>query len=191
MGDQERKNELRSKMLQRRESISSDQFYSASNVIINRLIRQPEYADAQTIHCYVSMNDRREVNTHKLIKQMLRQEKKMVVPITNFNDGTLTHIELSSFGDLVPNKWGVLEPDSGKEVSISELELIIVPMVAADEQGNRIGYGKGFYDRFLDKADCPTIGLIFEQNVIAKVPTEDFDIPLDVIVTEERVINTH
>lgn len=177
-------------MLQQREAIAADQFYTVSNVIINRLIRQPEYTDAQTVHCYVSMNDRREVNTHKLLKQMLRQGKKVVVPITNFHDSTLTHIQLSSFEDLMPNKWGVLEPDSGEEVSISEVELVIVPMVAADEQGNRIGYGKGFYDRFLAEIDCPTVGLIFEQNIVPHVPTEDFDIPLDVILTEERVIHT-
>lgn len=189
MGEKERKNELRSKMLEQRESIPSQQFYSVSNVMINRLIRQPEFADAETVHCYVSMNDRREVNTHELLKQMLRQKKKVVVPITNFDDGTLTHIRLSEFEDLSPNKWDVLEPESGKEVSVGDLDLVIVPMVAGDEQGNRIGYGKGFYDRFLVEVDCPKMGLVFEKNIIPQLPTEDFDIPLDSIVTEKRVIN--
>jgi 5-formyltetrahydrofolate cyclo-ligase len=184
----QRKKELRQTLLERRKSISEPDYYGASADIIEQLKEQHEYQNAHTIHCYVSINKRREVETRELVKEMLFKGKKVIVPITDFENGILTHIHLTSFEDLKSNKWGVPEPNDGKEVSSDELELVIVPMVGGDEQCNRIGYGEGFYDRFLKEVTCPKIGLIFEQNVIEEIPVEEFDIPLDKIITEERII---
>lgn len=184
----QQKEELRRTLLERRKSISEPDYYGASADIIEQLKRQQEYQNARTIHSYVSINERREVETRELIKEMLFKGKKVVVPITDFENGMLTHIQLGSFDDLEPNKWGVLEPSGGEQVSTDELELVIVPMVGADGRCNRIGYGEGFYDRFLKKVSCPKIGLIFERNVVEEIPVEDFDIPLDKIVTGERII---
>ncbi len=182
------KEELRQTLLERRKSISGPDYYGASADIIEELKEQREYQNAETIHCYVSINKRREVETRALIKEMLFKGKKVVVPITDFENGILDHIQLRSFDDLKENKWGVLEPNGGEQVSLDEMELVIVPMVGADEQCNRIGYGKGFYDRFLKEVSCPKIGLIFEQNVIEEIPVEEFDVPMDKIITEERII---
>lgn len=187
--DNRQKKELREKLLERRKSISEPDFFGASADIIETLKEQNEYQRAQKIHCYVSINKRREVETQVLIKEMLAKGKKVVVPITNITEGTLTHIHLTSFDDLQKNKWGVLEPRDGQEVSPQELDLVIVPMVGGDEKCNRIGYGKGFYDRFLQKTNCPKIGLIFDRNILDTIPTEDFDIPLDKIISEKRIIH--
>ena len=119
---------------------------------------------------------------------MLRKSKQVVVPLTNVDDGTLTHFRLQSFDDLQENKWGVLEPVNGRQVSPDELDLAIVPMVAADERCHRMGYGKGFYDRFLSEVSFAKIGLIYEQNVVDELPVEDYDVPMDKVVTEERTI---
>jgi len=190
MADQhQQKEELRQQLLDQRKAISEVEFKRASQQIIQRLRQQTEFEQAKTIHCYVSMNDRREVDTHAFLKEMIEEEKNVVVPVTNFQDGTLTHVALPSFDVLEANKWGVPEPNGGREVSPQKLELVIVPMVAGDERGNRIGYGEGFYDRFLSQVDCPKIGLIFEQNVIDQLPVEDFDVRLDKIITEARVIH--
>lgn len=185
----QQKEELRQHLLEQRKAISEATFLKASTAIVQKLKQQQEYINADVIHCYVSINDRREVDTHGLIQEMLSFHKKVVVPVTNFQEGTLTHIHLNSYEKLETNKWGVPEPGDGEEISPEELELVIVPMVAGDEHCNRIGYGKGFYDRFLKQVHCPTIGLIFERNIIEKVPVEDFDIPLNKILTEERIIN--
>lgn len=184
----QQKEELRQTLLERRKSISEPNFYGASAKVIEQLKEQREYQNAKTIHCYISINKRREVETRALIKEMLFKGKKVVVPITDFENGILTHIELRSFDDLEANKWGVLEPNGGEQVSPEELDLVIVPMVGADEQCNRIGYGEGFYDRFLKDVSGSKIGLTFERNVIEQIPVEDFDIPLDKIITEERII---
>lgn len=189
MDIRQQKEKLRKELLNSRKAVSQEEFESNSEEIINRLQQEPQFLEAETIHCYVSMNGRREVDTHGLIKEQLSKDKEIVVPVTNFNDGTLTNISIPAFNALNENKWGVLEPEEGEHIATDEIELVIVPMVGGDEQCNRIGYGKGFYDRFLKEVSCPTIGLLFEQNIISKVPIEDFDIPLDKIITEQRIIS--
>mgnify|MGYP006303390527 CR=1 FL=1 len=189
MSIQQQKEKFRSKLLEQRESISATEYFGASAAIIERLKDQPEFQSAKTVHSYVSMNKRREVETQELIIEMLSKGKQIVVPVTNIDEHTLNHVHLTSFKDLETNKWGVLEPKSGTEISPSALDLVIIPMVAADEYCNRMGYGKGFYDRFLKQVHAPKIGLIFEQNVVDELPTEEFDIPMDKIITEIRTIH--
>jgi 5-formyltetrahydrofolate cyclo-ligase len=184
----QQKKDLRKKLLQKRESIPEPEYYGSSADIVENLKEQGEFKRAETIHCYVSMNVRREVETRELIKEMISKGKQVVVPITNFERGSLRHVELNSYSDLEPNKWGVLEPEDGEEIALDEIDLVVVPMVGADEHCNRIGYGKGFYDRFLREVECPTIGLIFDQNIVANIPTEDFDVPLDKIISDMRII---
>lgn len=182
------KERFRQSLRERRAAISEDDFIRKSQRITDRLRQQPEFRQARTIHCYVSMNRRREVNTHPLIRELLAAHKRLVVPVTNFADQNLDHLFLHSFDDLKQNKWGVLEPETGERCSPEELDLIIVPMVGGDEQGRRIGYGGGFYDRFLQAVNCPAIGLCFEETIVPELPTEPFDVPLDKILTDQRVI---
>lgn len=189
MAKNKKKEELRQHLLKQRESIPEPEFYGASADIIEELKEQKEYQDAETIHCYVSINKRREVETRVLIKEMIARGKDVVVPVTEFESGSLTHIRLESYSDLKENKWGVMEPTRGEEVTPEAIDLVIVPMVGGDEQCNRIGYGEGFYDRFLKDVDCPKIGLLFDVNIVEQLPTENFDIPLDKIITEKRILN--
>lgn len=191
MDIRQKKEELRQRLLKQRKSISGPEFYGASANIIERLKEQDEFRSADTIHCYVSMNERREVETRELIKELVSKGKHIVVPITNFDNGTLSHVRLSSYDQLETNKWGVLEPKGGEEAAPGEFDLVIVPMVGADEAGNRIGYGEGFYDRFLKEVTCPTLGLIFDQNIVESLPVEDFDIPLTKVISDKRVIHQH
>ncbi|MDZ7680648.1 MAG: 5-formyltetrahydrofolate cyclo-ligase [Fodinibius sp.] len=184
------KEQVRKRLLEQRTGISQAEFYGASADIIERLKQQPEYQSAHIIHCYVSMNERREVETQELIREMLRKSKQVVTPVTNIEDRTLTHFLLQSFDDLQENKWGVLEQEDGTKVDPGQLDLVIVPMVAADERCHRMGYGKGFYDRFLSQVDCFKIGLTYEQNVVEELPVDDYDVPMDKIITEERTIQS-
>lgn len=182
------KKRLRKKLLNRRKAIPEDEYQAASATIIAKVNQLPEFKRAETVHCYVSMNDRGEVDTHKLIRQLFSLGKRVVVPITHFEDGTLSHVILTSFEELKENKWGVLEPSGGEPIAPRELDLVLVPMVGGDERGNRIGYGKGFYDRFLSEVSCPKVGLIFEQNIVERLPVNEFDVALDKIITEVRII---
>lgn len=186
----ERKEIIREKLRKKRREISDVDFRKWSDKIILRLKKQSEFKSAKVIHSYVSMNNRREVNTHSLIRDILHETKQLVVPATQFNSGTLNHFYLESYNALRPNKWGVLEPEDGEKCPVGKIELVIVPMVGGDERGYRIGYGGGFYDRFLSKVSCPTIGLCFKQNIVPELPIEPFDVRLDKIITEEKIIRS-
>ena len=165
-----------------------EKFIRSSEEIVAHLQTYSRLKKAHTVHCYISMNKRREVDTHAFLRWMIASNKRVVVPITDFGETKLNHVELHSFEELKTNKWGVLEPPQNREVKAESLDIVIVPMVGADLQCNRIGYGKGFYDRFLANVDCPTVGLCFERCIVEQIPTESFDVPLSAVVTEERII---
>lgn len=189
MDIREEKQNIREKLLKKRSELKGGEYRSKSEQIIQRLKQQSEFQKASTVHCYVSINKRNEVNTHPLIKDLIRQNKKLAVPVTNFEDGTLSHIYLENYEDLKPNKWGVPEPERGEKANIEDFDLVIVPMVGGDPERNRIGYGKGFYDRFLRDIECLTLGLLFDCCLVESVPTETFDISLDKCITETKVIS--
>lgn len=188
MSVRQQKAVLREELLRIRRELSDDAYCSKSDRIIQRLKQQDEFRDAGTIHCYISMNKRKEVNTYPLIKDILSAEKKLVVPVTNFDSMSLSHVHLTHLEELHPNKWGVPEPTGREEIAPHELDLVVVPMAGGDLSRNRMGYGKGFYDRFLNRVTCPKIGLVFEDCVVDQIPVESFDIPMDLLITDKRII---
>ena len=186
----EQKNRLRERLLEKRESLPESHYRQASEEIVMRLQTLSSFQSSRTINCYVSINQRREVNTHSLIRWLLASNKRVVVPVTDFETTRLQQVELQSFSDLEPNKWGVLEPNKGRNLDPDQLDFVVVPMVGGDPDCNRLGYGKGFYDRFLAETECPAVGLCFEECIVENIPTESFDMQLTAIITEERTIQT-
>jgi|AntRauTorckE6833_2_1112554.scaffolds.fasta_scaffold27539_2 5-formyltetrahydrofolate cyclo-ligase len=185
------KNELREKVFDLRQQIPEDEWAKKTRSITGKLLQTDVYSHAKTIHTYISMNQRMEVGTDELIEKIFESEKNVVVPVTNFSNTSLKHIRLHSFEELIVNKWGIREPEEVEEtVNPNELDLIIIPMAAADRDGNRLGYGKGFYDRFLSDTDAKKVGLVFNQFLYDDIPVEEFDQKLDMIITEEVVIFT-
>ncbi|MEQ8525465.1 5-formyltetrahydrofolate cyclo-ligase [Gracilimonas sp.] len=183
-----KKQELREKVLAERQKISARDWKEKSDQIISTLINHDSFKVAKTVHTYISMNQRREVCTDTLLEYLINSEKRVVVPVTNFSEGTLSHSGITSLSDLKTNKWGVAEPAQISKVDMGELDLIIVPMAAADRARNRLGYGKGFYDRFLSETNAQKVGLVFESFLFDEIPTEEFDEKLDMIISEEEVI---
>lgn len=186
---QQQKQVLRDQVLSDRKEIPEEEWRDKSFAIKNSLKNSDFFKEAEVVHTYISMNERREVNTDELIEELFESEKKIIVPVTNFSDHSLTHIELHSFGELITNKWGVREPENkDDEVEPEDLDLIIIPMAAADRKGNRLGYGQGFYDRFLEQTVGLKVGLVFSDFLFDEIPAEEFDVKLDVIITEEELI---
>jgi 5-formyltetrahydrofolate cyclo-ligase len=101
----------------------------------------------------------------------------------------LSHHVIHNLSELTTNEWGVEEPDPIRhpEVEVADLDLVIVPLSAADRRCHRLGYGKGYYDRFLDRVRIPKVGLCYEHWFLEQIPTDNFDVPLDLIVTEKQV----
>ncbi|MEX0720677.1 MAG: 5-formyltetrahydrofolate cyclo-ligase [Balneolaceae bacterium] len=184
----DRKRELRGDVLSKRLEISEDEWQTKSEEINAHFTQSDFYKDAVLIHSYVSMNHRNEVDTWNLITAMLADGKKIAVPVTNFMDSSLVHSEINSTKGLVPNKWGIYEPRQMQKVNIQDLDIVVVPMAAADKKGNRLGYGKGFYDRFLSEIEAFKVGFVFNDFIFEEIPAENFDVRMDVIISEKGII---
>lgn len=182
------KNEIRSDYLSKRKQIRHRDKNNWDLSIFNQLINLNIYSNAKTIHLYVSNSEINEVDTIQIIHHSLLNGKKVVVPRV-VNDSLLEHLEIKTTRNLKKNRWGILEPENGEEVDIDDFNVIIVPMVAGDKQRNRIGYGKGFYDRFLVKSSAFKIGLLYDLQIhTEELPVETFDIPLDLLLTQSGQI---
>ena len=183
-----KKKEIRKLLKNKRLQLSKDENLKKSKQIKNRLFLMDEFKKAKNILFYVSYNG--EVFTHEAIEEAL-SKKIVVVPISNKNDYSLIFSKLDSFNDLEEGAYGILEPkkDLIKEISIDKIDLIIIPGIGFDLRGNRIGHGKGFYDRLLKNTNALIIALAFDFQIIEKIPTENHDRSADIIITEKRIIN--
>ncbi len=184
----DKKTALREQLLKNRNVLSLEEWERKSSEIHERLKSLIEIKQGRCIHSYISMANRKEVDTLQLIRYFLANDKQVMVPVIHSGTYKLDHSFLPSIDHLKPHKWGVLEPEDVIAANPADADLILVPMVGADEKKNRIGYGKGFYDRFLAESSQIKIGLCFECTVVNELPVDHFDVPLDVIVTEKRII---
>ena len=152
----------------------------------------PEYAVASTVMFYVDV--RSEVRTRRDLETALDSDKSIIVPWCN-DDGELELFRLESMQELETGMYRILEPRKElrrlpeKQVAVEQLDLIMVPGVAFDRRGARMGHGKGYYDRLLEHArpDTPLIALAFECQMFDEIPVAPHDVFMDKIVTEERV----
>ncbi len=187
-----KKKELRKKILALRDTLPLEERGKKSKSIHSRLFSLSEFVTTRTLAFYVSFKS--EVLTGTMIREALSLGKAVVVPITDLANRRLKLSRIVDYtADLAPGTWGVLEPkpDCIRLVSLKEVDLIITPGAAFDQKGYRIGYGGGFYDRLLKSVQerRPSVALAFELQMVEDVPVErDHDMPVDIIITEERVI---
>lgn len=157
-----------------------------SGIICKELVQTKAYREAKSIWTYVSMP--REVQTFPLIEAAWEDGKQVAVPKVIGSD-TLQFIELTSYDQLEEGYFHVLEPSYGKRAE-DENALIVMPGVAFDLAGNRIGYGRGFYDRYLsDHPSHPTCALSFDFALQDSIPSEEQDVRPDLIITDRRMIH--
>lgn len=164
--------------------------------IQKRLFSLPEFEQAKIVSFYVAKEN--EVQTEQMIKDAIRMGKRVLVPITDKQSGRLVFSELRDYdAELELGAFGVLEPkpEYRRIVSPAETEVIVVPGVAFDTYGHRLGHGKGYYDRFLRevfsaKSNVPSVGLAFEFQILKECPHTHGDVPVYKIVTEKRVISS-
>ena len=155
-----------------------------ADMVFNTIRTMPVWQQAQHILCYWSLPD--ELPTHESVNQWLADGKSIYLPRVKGDDLEIVPYHgAQSLDDN--NKFHIGEP-VGEDVDPSCLELIIVPAVALDEKGTRLGRGKGFYDRLLSTTHCPTIGVACDFQLVDEVPVEPHDRPLDCVVTSDVVI---
>ncbi len=178
------KQEIRDKVNLIRKNLSREVAAEKSRKIVKSLAGLKEYDDASVIMPYISLNI--EVDTREFIKSELLKEKKIVVPFVE--QGNIQISMLNDFENLIMGEFGVLEPMK-KERYDGKIDLVIVPGIAFDLNGGRVGFGKGYYDKFLDRfKDSLRVGLAFEEQIVDSIPCEEHDQPVDIIITEKRII---
>jgi 5-formyltetrahydrofolate cyclo-ligase len=185
------KDNLRKKMLNERKSMEIHNVNASSNKIIGTILELPEFANCKNIMLYLSFS--KEVDTYPLAKWCLDNGKTVITPYCVQSKREIIPYEINNLtNDLTKSTFGVMEPkhDLLKKVNIEDIDLIIVPGVVFDEHCNRIGFGAGYYDRFLSKKleNTPAIGIAYDYQIIDQIPTGEYDVPLDFIITEKRII---
>ena len=177
------KTELRAKYKMRRLGLSPEDIEDLSLKIANRSLELPIW-QATYYHIFLTITEKQEINTEYFLHILQGKDKSIVVPKANFETGEMEHILLQENTLLRVSNYGIPEPESGIEIPSEQIEVVFVPLLAFDIQGNRIGYGKGFYDRFLAKCSPKAIfvGLSFFEAE-DKIINEIIDIPLHFCVT--------
>lgn len=181
------KQDIRRKILEQRKQLNFELKKNLDKAICERLEIFESFKIAHTIFAYISHLN--EVDTRPCIEPHLL-EKTFVLPSTKGEHIQL--VRLRSFDELKVGEFGIYEPADPTAVHAHEdIQLAIIPGVAFDLNGNRVGYGGGYFDRFLKKINCTTIALAYEFQIVDQVPTEPYDVPVDYIVTERRIITCH
>lgn len=184
------KKNLRQTMRTLRNSLPEDYREKASISICKQLRSLPEYRDAERVGLYAAHQS--EVDLSDIVKTATLEGKTCFFPVILENQ-TLTFLPISPNQDWRVNRYGIAEPVGTREnaIPINQLDLLILPLIAFDDQGNRLGSGAGFYDRTLahEKPGC-LIGVAFECQHQPSIPVDDWDIPLSLIITEKTLYRT-
>ena len=171
------KKELRSHIKTLKKQHSKESLLEQSKLILNKLENHKSFIEAKTVMLYSSLPD--EVFTHDFLEKW-RNEKKIILPTVVGDD--IIPVELSKDTEFAIGDFNILEPQNNEYTG--DYDLIIVPGVAFDRIGNRIGRGKGYYDRFLCKhLDVNRIGICFDFQLVDEVPTEDNDIKMNEVIS--------
>ena len=181
------KNELRKWYIFKRNNIENKK--EKSTIINNKVKEQQEYKMANIIALYKSLQS--EVDTESLIRDSINLGKIVALPKVEKEE--LKFYKIKSEKDkLIKSKFGVEEPEGNEINYIDEnyIDLIIVPGVCFDKEKNRLGFGKGYYDRFLANSKAQTIGICFEEQIVEKMlPREEHDIKIQKIITDKKIIS--
>ena len=179
------KNSLRKLLLAKRDNTSCDLMKIASKKMQNSLKKIESFRNATKIGAYYPIGS--EVMTQDIIQELLSVGKEVFLPKTK--EGNMEFRKITEFKDLEQGQFDILEPKENCPID-NELDVVLVPTVGITPEGIRLGYGHGFYDRFLANNKTVTISLTLEKQVIRNIPKEEHDFIIDWIVTEDRVLKT-
>ncbi|WP_227764710.1 5-formyltetrahydrofolate cyclo-ligase [Zhaonella formicivorans] len=185
------KKELRRRIMAERQALSQESVQEKSSIIARQVVALNEFKQAMTVMAYLAF--RNEVDTGQIITRVLAGGKRLLIPVSDRKEVKIIPAEIKNYpGDLVPGAYGILEPKPELfcPVAPEEIDLVLIPGVAFDEQGNRLGYGAGYYDRFLERLrpEVLKVALAFELQITDQVYAEPHDKKVDLIITEKRII---
>lgn len=181
------KNKIRKQTLAQRKALSKQEFWQLNDDILSE-IEKIDWSIYRYVHLFLPIKENNEIDTFEIISYFKNHypELKIVIPRTDFSDLTMESILFDhEYTILQKNKFNIPEPVYGEIVSEKLLDVVLIPLLAFDTEGNRIGYGGGFYDRFLNKCrkNCIKIGLSLFAPLTQNIDSEQYDIKLDICIT--------
>ena len=178
------KKEIRKMVIGLRDLQSVEVKSKYDSIIFSRVLDNKDITGAKTIFIFISFKS--EGETIYLIERLLNRGHTVCVPRLEGKD--MKAIEISSLDNLEETKYA-LEPKTGKEVEIRDIDVILVPGIAFDRKGNRIGYGGGYYDKFMKeiRKDCKKIALAYELQILDTIPVDKWDVKIDSLITEKDI----
>ncbi len=178
------KRALRRRILSRRDALDADTLERRSAAIRQSLGKIEAYRNARTVHLFVPFGS--ELDTRPILEDLWARKVRAVLPRVAAHR-QLDHLAVTGWDDLEPGAYSIPEPVAPcQAVDPEGVDLILVPGVAFDRQGGRLGYGGGYYDRFLEACPAPRVALAFDLQMVEEVPREDHDLGVHEIITEKK-----
>jgi 5-formyltetrahydrofolate cyclo-ligase len=180
------KKELRKKYKTLRNQLSPSEIEDKSIGIANQLLKVDVW-NSMYFHLYLTILEQKEIDTTHILNILFAKNKEIVVSKSDFMTGEMQHFLMTENTRFTKNNYGIPEPKDGLEVPVSKIDVVFIPLLAFDKKGNRVGYGKGFYDRFLKNTNALKIGLSFFEAEDLIEDSDKHDIRLDYCISPEKV----
>jgi 5-formyltetrahydrofolate cyclo-ligase len=179
------KAEIRKLFLQKRQALTDAEYHQRNVQLYHQFFTQLDLSFIKCLHIFIPIENKREPDTWPIIDRIRREFPHVMISIPKVVDDKLENIYFEGLHQLKKNKWGILEPQQGVPTPSEKIDLVVVPLLAFDTLGNRVGYGKGFYDQFLSqpKPDCKKIGISLFQPIEKIEDVDAFDVRLNGCLT--------
>jgi 5-formyltetrahydrofolate cyclo-ligase len=185
------KQELRKVYLEKRLSLSSQDYANSNGLIVENFFSRVDLLSTKVLHTFLPIERSNEPDTWLIINRVQSVYPHIRISLPRINDetGELESIFFEGREQLVINKWGIPQPHQGKKTRINEIDMVLVPLLIFDKQGHRVGYGKGYYDKFLStcRVDCKRIGISLFEPVDRIDDVNDLDVAIQYCVTPSTV----
>ena len=183
--------DLRKSFLEKRLRLSSTELGIRSEKVASKVHETPEIYALAVYHIFLPIKAKNEISTWPIIHFLWQQKKKVVVPATRSGNLYMESYSLTPETKLLENQWGIPEPVSAQAMAPEEIQVVFLPLVAFDLSGHRVGYGKGFYDRFLQQLNSQVlkVGLSMFPAVDKIDDVGAWDVKMDWCITPEQAIN--
>jgi 5-formyltetrahydrofolate cyclo-ligase len=187
------KSQLRKIYLAKRKNLSPTERNRKSEQISNYFFQAFDLSKFGLLHCFLAIEKFNEIDTKLIFQRIWREfaHLKTVVPRVNFHTHEIENVKFTAETKLVKNAWGIDEPTESEVVETEKIDVCLIPLLCFDKRGFRVGYGKGFYDKFLKncRADCLKVGLSYFAPVAEISDAENFDVKIDFCVTPVKIVN--
>lgn len=177
------KQQLRNILLEYRRKLDVASYKERNEQLCHNVLTFIEQGNFKAIHTFLPIERNKEPDMQVLFTELRNSGRTLVTSVTNFKEKSQKHFYLKAETPLVNNHMGIPEPVDAEEADAKELDLILIPLLAADKRGNRIGYGGGYYDRLLKETNATKVGLSLAPPMDEIVQAEEWDVALDKVIT--------